>query len=120
MEGLGKAEEANHLFLQAWREAPDDFYRFIAAHYVARQAATIDDKLKWNKIALGSALAIDTSDVRACYPSLYLNVGKCYEDLKDFDNARKYYRLALDYTAIYKTRLREYDKIRNTKWNGQA
>ena len=97
MEGLGKPEEARRLFLQAWNEAPDEFYRFIAAHYVARHTATVEEKLKWDEIALNTALTIDDDDARACYPSLYLNVGKCYEDLRDFDNARKHYQLALSY-----------------------
>ena len=30
-------------------------------------------------------------------PSLYLNIGKCYEDLNDFENARKNYLSAKSY-----------------------
>lgn len=34
----------------------------------------------------------------ACYPSLYLNIAKCYEDLNDSDNAYSNYQLASSYT----------------------
>jgi rifampin ADP-ribosylating transferase len=97
MEGLGKPEEAKQLFLQAWNEASNDFEKFTAAHYVARHQPTVENKLKWDKISLNSALIINQDSMKVCYPSLYLNIGKCYEDLQDFDNAEKSYRLALSY-----------------------
>ncbi len=33
------------------------------------------------------------------FPSLYLNIAKCYEDLNDFDNAQKNYEAALSYQS---------------------
>ena len=98
MEGLGKANEARQLFLQAWNECSNDFERFIAAHYVARQTSTLEDKLRWDETALKAALKIDDDSVKTNYPSLYLNIGKGYEDLKDFENAKQYYQLAFSYT----------------------
>jgi rifampin ADP-ribosylating transferase len=56
--------------------------------------------LKWDQIALQFALKIDSDTVKETYPSLYLNIAKCYEDLKDFANARKNYRLALSFTDL--------------------
>jgi rifampin ADP-ribosylating transferase len=100
MEGKGKPEDASRLFLQAWNEATNDFEKFTAAHYVARHQKSIADKLKWDETALQLALKINNDTVKGIFPSLYLNIAKCYEDLNDFDNARKNYQLALSFTNL--------------------
>ncbi len=100
METNQKPEEAQTLFLQAWNEATNDFEKFTAAHYVARHQKSIQDKLKWDEIALAFALKINDSSMTANYPSLYLNIAKCYEDLKDFGNAQKNYQVALSYADL--------------------
>ncbi len=100
MEGEGKKEDALNLFQQAWNEATNDFERFTAAHYVARQQQNISDKLKWDKIALRHALKIDNENVKETLPSLYLNIGKCFEDLHDIESAKKHYELAFTFTAF--------------------
>ena len=94
MEGKGKPEEASRLFLQAWNEATNDFEKFLAAHYVARHQKNVTDKLKWLETALQLALIINNDAVKAAFPSLYLNIAKCYEDLSDLDKAKKNYELA--------------------------
>jgi rifampin ADP-ribosylating transferase len=98
MEGKGKNKEARKLFFQAWNESTNDFEKFIAAHYVARHQDSIADKLKWDEIALNLALEINDDHVTKAFPSLYLNIAKGFEDLKDFENARKNYKLALSFT----------------------
>ncbi|MBA4852128.1 rRNA adenine methyltransferase [Emticicia sp. BO119] len=100
LEGEGKKEEALQLFQQAWDEAANDFEKFTSAHYVARHQKTIADKLKWDETALQHALNINDDSIRATYPSLYLNIGKCYEDLNDFAKARKNYQLALSFADL--------------------
>jgi len=100
MEGKGKSEEARRLFIEAWDEATNDFEKFTAAHYVARLQKSVPEKLKWDKTALNLALKINDDTVKGAFPSLYLNIAKCYEDLSDFDNARKNYQLALSYTSL--------------------
>jgi hypothetical protein len=100
MEGEGKPEDASRLFLQAWNEATNDFEKFTAAHYVARHQKNIADKLKWDETALQLALKINNDTVKGFFPSLYLNIAKCYEDLNDFDNARKNYQIALSFTNL--------------------
>ncbi len=100
METNQKPEEAQTLFLQAWNDATNDFEKFTAAHYVARHQKSIQDKLKWDEIALAFALKINDSSMTANYPSLYLNIAKCYEDLKDFGNAQKNYQVALSYADL--------------------
>lgn len=100
METKGLPEEASKLFLQAWNEATNNFEKFTAAHYVARHQKSVADKLKWDKIALQFGLKINDETVKGSYPSLYLNIAKCYEDLKDFDNAKINYQLALSFTNL--------------------
>lgn len=97
MEASEKPGEAQAMFLQAWNEATNDFEKFTAAHYVARHQKSVQDKLKWDETALAFALKINDSSMPANYPSLYLNIAKCYEDLKDLHNARKNYQAALNY-----------------------
>jgi rifampin ADP-ribosylating transferase len=94
MEEKGKPEEASKLFLQAWNEATNDFEKFIAAHYVARHQKNKPDNLKWLETALQFALKINNDTVKSAFPSLYLNIAKCYEDLSDFDKAKQNYELA--------------------------
>ena len=97
-EEKGKTKEANRLFLQAWNEAIDDFERFIASYSVARHQKKVSDKLKWFETSLQLALKINNDAVKAAFPSLCLNIAKCYEDLDDIDNAKKNYELANSFT----------------------
>nr|WP_068888648.1 rRNA adenine methyltransferase [Pedobacter panaciterrae] len=98
LEGAGKKKEALKLFLQAWEEATNDLEKFTSAHYVARHQKSVLDKLKWDKMALDFALKIDDESVKGAYPSLYLNIAKAYEDLREFDNAKKHYQIASSFT----------------------
>jgi tetratricopeptide (TPR) repeat protein len=97
LEGEGKPEEALKLYVLAWSQATNDFEKFTAAHYVARHQQRIADKLKWDETALTLALKIKDEGIKESFPSLYLNIAKCYEDLKDFDGARENYELALSF-----------------------
>src|SRR5579864_6491359 len=87
--------EAKALFIQAWNEAKTDIEKFTAAHYVARQQPSTKDKLHWDKTALEFALKIEDDGIKSNYPSLYLNIAKCYEDLGDYNNAHINYQKAL-------------------------
>jgi len=100
METKGVTEEASKLFLQAWNEAINDFEKFTAAHHVDRHQKSVADKLKWDEAALLLASKINDETVKRSYPSLYLNIAKCYEDLNDFGNAKKNYQLALSFTNL--------------------
>jgi rifampin ADP-ribosylating transferase len=97
MEGAGKPEEAARLFGEAWTKASNDFEKLTSAHYVARHQSTVKDKLTWDETALHFALRIPDTNIKDVLPSLYLNIGKCYEDLNDPDTALKNYELALDH-----------------------
>lgn len=98
LEGEGQPSSALLLFREAWEAAANNIEKFTAAHYIARHQGTVADKLKWDEIALELALSINEDAVKSTYPSLYLNVAKCYEDLQDHDNALKHYEKASSFT----------------------
>ena len=95
MEETGKPEEASKLFMQGWNEATNDFEKFLAAYYVARHQSNVPDKLKWLETALEFALKVNDNTVQSAFPSLYLNIAKCYEDLNDPVKAKEYADLAI-------------------------
>lgn len=94
MEDKAQPEVASKLFLQAWSAATNDFEKFTAAFYVARQQKNIVDKLKWLETALAFGLKINDDTVQSAFPALYLNIAKCFEELGDIANAKKNYELA--------------------------
>lgn len=98
-EGEGNIGEAQRLFQHAWDIATNDFEKFTAAHYLARNQKDPNDNLKWNLEALTHADAIKEDGLKGHYPSLYLNVGKSYETLGDMEEAAHYYQLAADSSA---------------------
>lgn len=98
LEGRRNSEEASRLFLQAWKEATNDFEKYIAAYYVARHQNNVPDKLQWLETSLQFALKINNDAVKGTFPSLYSNIAKCYEDLTDLDRAKKNYDLANSFT----------------------
>ncbi len=100
LEGKGLPGKAYQSFLQAWNEATSDFEKFTAAHYVARHQQSVADKLKWDKTALQFALQMNEEGMKAHYPSLYLNIAKCCEDMVDIDNAIKNYKAALAFESF--------------------
>ncbi len=97
LEGEGKNEEAAKVFLEAWEQAGDGKEKFTAAHYVARHQKSVADKLTWDETALNLASKIEDDSVKGAYPSLYLNIAKGYEDLKEFEKAIENYKTALNY-----------------------
>lgn len=97
MEEKGKPEEAAKLFLQSWNEATNDFEKFLAAHYVARHQKTVSDKLNWLETQLQFALKINDDAVKSAFPSLYINIAKCYEDLNNPGRAKENAELAISY-----------------------
>jgi rifampin ADP-ribosylating transferase len=99
LEEKGKPEEASSIFRQAWTESTNDFEKFTSAYYVARHQETVRDKLKWLETSLQFALKINDVTVSGAFPSLYLNIAKCYEDLNDRERAKKSYELAHSYSS---------------------
>jgi tetratricopeptide (TPR) repeat protein len=91
VEMKGRRDEARSLFLQAWELRQDDVDACIAAHYLARHQDTPAETLRWNELALTHALSASADVIRSFHPSLYLNLGKSYEDLGDISRARELY-----------------------------
>jgi tetratricopeptide (TPR) repeat protein len=92
-ESKGNFGEASRLFVSAWNQSTDDFERCIAAHYVARHQKNPDEALIWNQRSLDYARAVGDEKVGGFFPSLYLNMGKAYEDLGKRDDARRCYAM---------------------------
>jgi rifampin ADP-ribosylating transferase len=92
MEAKGNPEEAGKVFIQAWNEASNDFEKFLAAYFVSHSHNNIHDKIKWLETSLQLALKINNE---SAYHILYLNIAECYEELKDTDNTKKNYELAI-------------------------
>jgi tetratricopeptide (TPR) repeat protein len=90
-EAQGNLAEASRLFLAAWSQSTDDFERCIAAHYVARHQKSPEDALTWNQRSLELARSVGDERVSGFFPSLFLNLGKAYEDLGKRDDARECY-----------------------------
>ena len=90
-EAKGLFDDASQLFLSAWNQSASDFERCIAAHYVARHQKNPLEALQWNQLSLDHANAISDDRVRGFYPSLYLNLGKAYEDLGQKEDAKRFY-----------------------------
>ena len=99
MEEKGRPGEASRLFLQAWKEAENDFEKFTAAYYVARHQTNTAGRLRWLETALGFALKLNDEAVRGAFPSLYASIAKCYGDLGDLINSKKNYELARSISA---------------------
>ncbi|MCP2034445.1 rifampin ADP-ribosylating transferase [Planomicrobium sp. HSC-17F08] len=93
-EDSGNVEEAAEIFQQAWREAADDYERFIAAYHLARRQKSAAEKLKWMEMSLNFALKINDENVKSAYPALYENIAGCYEELGDLENAKRNDELA--------------------------
>jgi tetratricopeptide (TPR) repeat protein len=96
-EAEGRGADAKALFEQAWEESRDDFDACVAAHYVARHQATLDDELDWNRKALERANLVADDRVRGFYPSLYLNLAHSLEKLGRTAEAREFYATAADW-----------------------
>jgi tetratricopeptide (TPR) repeat protein len=100
-EFKGGIEAARELYRLAWEIATDDYEACIAAHYMARCQESPEELLRWNRVALERAGAVEHDKVKEFYPSLYLNMGRSYELLGDQDEAAKYYHLAAELGVIH-------------------
>ena len=93
-EGEGKWKDAGRTFEQAWQQADTYLEKLVAAHYLARHQTVPELKLAWNNTALEVAQKIADEGIRLFYPSLYLNIAKCYEDMGDHAQAKANYKNA--------------------------
>ncbi len=108
-EMKGDFTTAKTNYTKAWDMRSNDFESCIVAHYMARLQPVAEDSLHWNLEALHYANKVHDGSVDAFYPSLYLNVGKAYEDMGDKALAAKYYEM-----GIAKTNTLPDDNLGNT------
>lgn len=99
MEEQGNSEEASEVFLQAWNEAINDFERFIAAYHVAKYKKDISERLKWMETSLQYAIKSKDDSVKSAFPTVYLSISKCYEELGDSNKAKTNYELSNSYNT---------------------
>ena len=92
LEMEGKIEEATQLYARAWVIKSNDYEACIAAHYLARVQISVEDILHWNCEALKYAKKVNDESVSLFYPSLYLNIGRAYENMGNDAEAIKNYR----------------------------
>jgi tetratricopeptide (TPR) repeat protein len=91
VEMKGRRDEARSLYLQAWELRQDDVDACIAAHYLARHQDSLAETLRWNELALTHGMRATAESIRSFFPSLYLTLGKSYEDIGDTARAREHY-----------------------------
>lgn len=94
MERQDELEKAKDFFTQAWNEAAADFEKFLAAHYLARLTQQAPEKLNWLEKALHYTLNVPDVAVKSALPSLYLNLSKCHQALKNEVKAQYFAALA--------------------------
>jgi tetratricopeptide (TPR) repeat protein len=98
IEAEGNTTEAHKLFTKAWEASTNNFERFTAAHYLARNQPTPEQNLYWNLEALRYAKLTDNTEAQGHLPSLHLNIGKSYENMGQLTEATKHYQLAYTYS----------------------
>lgn len=96
-EGFGHPDSAREFYRKAWDLASNDFEKFTAAHYMARNQEDLQIALLWNLRALQHAEAVNSEQMKPYYPSLHLNIARSYENMGNLDTAVEYYRRAAEF-----------------------
>lgn len=94
MHEEGRADQARGLSIRAWREATNDFERFLAADSVARHQAEPAERLTWLQTALDLASRIDNHAVRPAFAALHSAIAGCHKELGDLELAERHGALA--------------------------
>jgi hypothetical protein len=67
--------------------------KISCCYYVPQRQKNRSDKLEWFQTALQLALKINNYRIKGAFASLSVNIAKWYDDLNDFENAKKNYEL---------------------------
>lgn len=86
MQGMKHEEQkqfdkARELFQQAWNQAENDFEKFIAGWYLARQPQKATDRVKWYNIVLELASKINDDAVKGAFSSIHTNLANVYKEM---------------------------------------
>ena len=95
LQEQNQSNEAAGLFFEAWKQAKNDYEKFIAAWKLASVQLEVADSLMWYETAFDLASTVNNEAVRSALPSLHENLAKCYQKLGDSANAIKHDELAL-------------------------
>lgn len=100
LQVAGKSEEAGVIFFQAFDDAENDFEKFLAAFFVAKNQENVSDKLKWFETVLQFALKVNDEAAKSAFYALYSKIAECHEELNDPENAEKNYALAASFKNV--------------------
>jgi hypothetical protein len=89
-----RPDAARELYQRAWDAASEAYEECMAAHYVARIQDSAEDRFRWNALALERGLDVADGRATGFLPSLYLNMGRSFEDLGRVEEARDAYGAA--------------------------
>lgn len=90
----GAREMAGAHYQAAWDDRQSPFEGCVAAHYLARIQPTAEACLHWNQVALQEAESAQPEEVLTFWPSLYLNLGQAYANLRQSAAAQTAFRQA--------------------------
>lgn len=96
LEAKSEPERALETFMKGWQEADNDFERFLAAYYIARLQQNSANRLHWLQLGLKAALKVEDEAVKSAFPSLYLEIARCYQQLNDVQKAEENFKIAND------------------------
>lgn len=98
MEEKGNPPDALILFHQGLDQATDDFEKFLASFYIARNQNDISQSLKWLETSLDYALKVNDVKTKSALPSLYLKISECYKQLANHVKSKENNDLAIFFT----------------------
>ncbi len=98
-EANGEIEEASNIFNKALNDAENDFEKYLAAYFIAKNKQDNLEKLEWFKKSLNIALTINDISVTSALPRIYRDISECYEKISDFNNSKKYSELSQQYNS---------------------
>ncbi len=94
LEDDGKMDDASTIFNNVFDTASNDFERYLASYYIARNKVNIEEKLIWFKKALELATHIDDVATTSALSKIYSEISNCYRELSNEDDAKKYLELS--------------------------
>jgi tetratricopeptide (TPR) repeat protein len=94
LDAQGKGEEAQAVFGQARETAGNDFERFLAMYFVAKQQIKTEERLHCYEESLRFAISAGSLSAQSAYSTLYGQIAQCYEALGDLSQASKYKAMA--------------------------
>lgn len=90
-------KKAKKKFEQAWSLSNTDFEKYMTARLLAQTHAPCSEQLEWLLLSLDFGMKVYDNAVKISLPTLYYEIGVCYEDLKDYINAKANYRMGQNY-----------------------